>query len=143
MNKFFTVIASAGLALSIAATTAQADDADAHPGHVMSSANNATASGTEADNTARNERDQNRQILPPDDQSSEPRDLAITTRIRTALVADDTRGTNAKNTKFFAVNGHVTVRGPVANAGEHAQVVAIAQGIVPATDVHDEIEMKH
>ncbi len=143
MKKVYTVIVSTGLALSIAATTAQADNTDAHPGHAVPSANNAAPSGTQADNTARNERDENGQTLTPGDQSSEPRDLAITTRIREALVADDTLGTNAKNIKVIAVNGHVTLRGPVANAGEHAKVVAIAQGIVPATDVHDEIEMKN
>lgn len=143
MNKVYTVIASAGLALSIAATTAQADDTDTHPGHAVPSANTAAPSGTDADNTARNERDENGQTLTPGDQSSEPRDLAITTRIREALVADDTLGTNAKNIKVIAVNGHVTLRGPVANAGDHAKVVAIAQGVVPAADVHDEIELKN
>ncbi len=143
MKNVYTILASAGLALSIAATTALAEGADSRPAQAASGANNAVPDGTKADNTARNERDNNQQTLTPEDQSSAPRDLAITTRIREALVADDSLGTNAKNIKVIAVNGHVTLRGPVGNAEEHAKVVAIAKSIVTSTDIHDEIEHKN
>ena len=142
MNKLYTVIASAGLALSVAATTAQPDDSGAHPVSDASTADNATSSSPDADNTARNERHRTGRTLTPVDQSSEPKDLAITRRIREALMADDTLGTDAKNVKVITINGQVTLRGPVANADEHAKVVAIAAGIALPTEVHDELEMK-
>ncbi len=142
MNKIHTVIASAGLALSIAATAAQPDDSAAHPRRDVSTADKGGLPSTDADNTARNERDRTGSTLTPLDQSSEPQDLAITTRIREALTADSTLGTDAQNIKVITVNGQVTLRGPVANADEHAKVVEIAQGIALPTDVHDELEMK-
>lgn len=142
MNKLYTVIASAGLALSVAATAAQADEPGAHPTSDASTADNAAASRPDADNTARNERDRTGRALTPVDQSSEPKDLAITTRIREALIADNTLGTDAKNIKVITVNGQVTLRGPVANADEHAKVVDIAKDLGLPTELHDELEMK-
>lgn len=142
MNKFYTVIASAGLALSVAATAAQANDSAAHAVSDASTADNAAPSSADADNTARNERDRSGSTLTPVDQSSEPKDLALTTKIREVLVADDSLGTDAKNVKVITVNGQVTLRGPVANAAEHAKVVDIAKGVALPTDVHDELEIK-
>lgn len=142
MNKLYTVVASAGLALSVAATAAQLDDFRAHPVSDVSVADNAAPSSLDADNTARNERDNAGRTLTPVDQSSEPNDLAITTRIREALIADGALGTDAKNVKVITINGQVTLRGPVANGEEHAKVVDIAKGIALPTQVRDELEME-
>ena len=142
MNKFHTLIASAGIALSLTATATKADDSAAHPVSAASTAANAAPSSPDADNTARNKRDRTDRKLTPADQSSEPNDLAITTRIREALGADDTLGIDAKNIKVITVKGQVTLRGPVANAGEHAKIVDIAKGVALPPYVHDELEMK-
>lgn len=142
MNKVYTVVASAGLALSVVAMAAHADDSAAHAVSDASNANSAAPSRPDANNTVRNERDSTGRTLTPVDQSSEPNDLAITTRIREALVANDELGIDAKNIKVITVNGQVNLRGPVANADEHAKVVDIAKGIALPTDVHDELEIK-
>ena len=80
--------------------------------------------------------------MTPLDQSSDPQDLAITTKIRKSLTADGALGTDAKNVKVITKNRQVTLRGPVANANEHAKVLDIAQGIALPKDVHDELEIK-
>ena len=138
MNKFKAVIACASLSLSAGAMAIQPNDSGAHP---VSDAS-AALSSPNADNTARNERDRTGRTLTPLDQSSDPQDVAVTTKIRKALTADRTLGTDAVNVKVITRSGQVTLRGPVANANEHAKVLDIAQGIALPTDVHDELEIK-
>ena len=68
-----------------------------------------------ADNTERNERDQNSSSLTPLDQSNSSSDIEITQQIRKKVIDNDDLSFNAKNVKIITVAGKVTLRGPVRN----------------------------
>jgi len=97
--------------------------------------------GVPADNSARNVRDRADAALTPGDQSSAPADVAITTEVRKAIVADPDLSVNAQNVKIITVGGVVTLRGPVKNAAEKASVAAKAQKIAGVTKVDNQIEI--
>lgn len=80
-----------------------------------------------ADDTGRNERDQDGQTMTPLDQSSDPKDLKITRNIRQALMADEALSMTAKNIKIITVHGKVILRGPVANLREKTKIARTAQ----------------
>ena len=61
-----------------------------------------------ATNTAVNERDRDGKTATPPDQSNATADLEVASRIRQALVADESLSTNAKNVKIVTMNGDVT-----------------------------------
>ncbi|MGE0860289.1 MAG: BON domain-containing protein, partial [Gammaproteobacteria bacterium] len=102
----------------------------------------ATTSPADADNTERNERDRDGKTLTPLDQSSADSDVALTKKIRAALMDDDSLGTYAKNVKVITVGGKVTLRGPVADAAERAKVVKIASQAASPTAIADELEVE-
>jgi len=93
------------------------------------------------DNTGRNVRDRSGATLTPGDQSSSEADLALTQKIRQAVVADDSLSTNAHNVKIITNNGIVTLRGPVNSAQEKANIDAKAKQIAGATKVKNELEI--
>jgi len=93
------------------------------------------------DNTGRNIRDRSGETLTPGDQSSSEADLALTQKIRQAVVADDSLSTNAHNVKIITNNGIVTLRGPVNSAQEKANIDAKAKQIAGATKVKNELEI--
>lgn len=97
--------------------------------------------GYPADNSGKNVRDRADQALTSGDQSNSPADVAITTEIRKAVVADDNLSVNAQNIKIITVNGVVTLRGPVKNAAEKETIAAKAQKVVGVTRVDNQIEL--
>ncbi|HEY6880793.1 MAG TPA: BON domain-containing protein [Polyangiales bacterium] len=98
--------------------------------------------GTTPDNTRVNERDRESSALTPLDQSSEERDVALTTQIRKAMVGDDSLSFTAKNTKIITRNGLVTLRGTVVNAREKETIEKTALSIAGAGRVVDELEIE-
>jgi len=100
-----------------------------------------TAAKAAPDNTEKNVRDRSGATLTPGDQSSSEADLALTQKIRQAVVADDSLSTNAHNVKIITNNGIVTLRGPVNSAQEKAAIDAKAQQIAGATKVKNELEI--
>jgi hypothetical protein len=105
-----------------------------------------TSGSAPADDTKINERDQPggvaRTAPTPLDQGNDSDDLAVTKRIRKALIADDTISSDAKNVKIITVDGVVTLRGPVRNAEEHAKVARIAESLAPPDRVNDELDIE-
>lgn len=95
------------------------------------------------DNTGRNERDRSGATLTPEDQSSTKADMELTQRIREAVVADKSLSTNAHNVKIIAVDGMVTLRGPVASDAERSKIVATAQQIAGKNKVDNKLEITH
>ena len=67
-------------------------------------------------------------------------DLALTKKIREAIVGDSHLSTNAHNCKILVDNGVATVIGPVADATEKARVVELAEG-AGANRVVDRLEI--
>jgi hyperosmotically inducible periplasmic protein len=95
----------------------------------------------EPDNTGRNVRDRSGDRPTADDQSNAPGDLKLTQQIRKAVVADDSLSTNAHNVKIVAVDGVVTLRGPVDSAEEKKRVAAKAQQVAGVRHVNNQLEV--
>jgi hyperosmotically inducible protein len=76
---------------------------------------------------------------PADKQKNDATDLNLTRQIRRSLMADKTLSTYAHNVKIVAVNGTVTLNGPVRSADEKASVQAKAVAIAGNTNVVDQL----
>ena len=97
---------------------------------------------TEADNTARNERDRSGETKTTGDQSNNSADLKITQAIRQALMKDGELSMTAKNIKVITDSGQVTLRGPVKNAQEKARVDQLAKSVAGGARIVDQLDVK-
>lgn len=100
------------------------------------------AAATDADNTARNVRDRNRDAVTPTDQGGSAEDRAITQRIRQAVVDRDDFSTNAHNVKIITVDGVVTLRGPVESTDEKTVIASLARQTAGVKRVDDQLEVE-
>jgi hyperosmotically inducible protein len=94
-----------------------------------------------ADNTRLNVRDRDSRTLTPLDQGNSQADVDTTAQIRKEILADSDMTTNAKNVKIITLNGHVTLRGPVNTADEKSRIAEIADRIVSASNVDNQLEV--
>lgn len=100
------------------------------------------AAENDADNTARNARDQDQQALTPTDQSNDSASLQLVAAIRKAVVADDSLSGLAKNAKIITgPDGQATLRGPVKSSAEKARLEEIARE-AGAKDVTNNLEVE-
>ena len=97
---------------------------------------------TEADNAKRNASKQNHQADTAEQQSNSKADLALTQRIRQAVVKDHSLSMNAKNVKIITRQGKVMLRGPVETPQEKDNIVAKAGQIAGPGNVEDQLEVK-
>ena len=93
------------------------------------------------DNTGRNVRDRSGVTLTPGDQSESETDRTLTQEIRKAVVADDSLSTMAKNIKIITIDGVVTLRGPVQNLQEKANIETKAQRIAGLDKIDNQLEI--
>ncbi len=101
------------------------------------------SSGTAADNTKVNKRDQNANAKTADQQKMNAADQECTRAIRQAIIADKSLSTYAHNVKIITVNGMVTLKGPVRSDDEKKIVMAKAIEITHSADkVADRISVK-
>lgn len=100
------------------------------------------ADTVDADNTARNARDDNKVAPIPSDQSEEKGDLEITANIRKAIVADKSLSVNAHNVKIVTSGGEVALRGPVKNETEKMAIEGRAKEIAGPEHVHSLLEIE-
>lgn len=96
----------------------------------------------EADNTGRNERDDEPGSLTALDQSNSDMDLQITQAIRKKVIADDALSFNAKNVKIITVGGKVTLKGPVESARESKAIEKSARAVAGVVQVDNQIEVE-
>lgn len=94
------------------------------------------------DNTAVNIRDRAPDAMTAGDQSAKKDDVDLTTRIRKAVVADDSLSMLAKNVKIVTANGMVTLRGPVNTDQEKSAIDDKAKAIAGADKIDDQLEVK-
>ena len=94
------------------------------------------------DNTAINERDRDGKTLTPPDQQENETDLALTQKIRQAIIDDDNLSMSADNVKIISQNGKVTLRGPVKDQAEKANIEAKAKAVAGVTSVDNQLEVK-
>ncbi len=96
---------------------------------------------TAADNTARNVRDRGDITITPFDQGSSQDDMATTTKIRKDVIAEKQLSVNAHNVKIITLNGKVTLRGPVKTTEEKRAITVIAERLVGARNVDNQLEV--
>ena len=97
---------------------------------------------TEADNAKRSAWKQNHQANTAEQQSNAKDDLALTQRIRQAVVKDQSLSMNARNVKVITRQGKVMLSGPVETPQEKDNIVAKAGQIAGPGNVEDQLEVK-
>ncbi len=97
---------------------------------------------TEADNTKRNSSEQNKNINTAEKQSNSKDDLALTQKIRQAVIKDGSLSMNAKNVKIIAQDGKITLKGPVDSLQEKDTIGTKAGQIAGKDKVDNQLEVK-
>jgi hyperosmotically inducible periplasmic protein len=102
----------------------------------------AASDATEADNTKRNASEQNKDTDTAEKQSNSKDDLALTQKIRQAVMKDGSLSLNAKNVKIIAQDGKVTLKGPVDSQKEKDTIGTEAGEIAGKDKVDNQLEVK-
>ena len=102
----------------------------------------AASDSTKADNTQRNSSEQNKNTDTAEKQSNSKDDLALTQKIRQAVVKDGSLSMNAKNVKIIAQDGKITLKGPVDSQQEKDTIAAKAGEIAGKDKVENQLEVK-
>jgi hyperosmotically inducible periplasmic protein len=102
----------------------------------------AASDSTKADNTKRNSSEQNKNTDTAEKQSNSKDDLALTQKIRQAVVKDGSLSMNAKNVKIIARDGKITLQGPVESQQEKDAIATKAREIAGKDNVQDQLEVK-
>lgn len=76
-------------------------------------------------------------------QSNSKTDLALTRRIRRAVIKDQSLSMLAHNVKIVSVNGSVTLLGSVKTEDEKDAIASKAQAIAGADKVDNQIQVKN
>ncbi len=96
---------------------------------------------TAPDNSAQNEKPNNREVMIPTDQGNSERDVQITKDIRSSIMAADL-SFNAKNIKIITKDENVVLKGVVENQSEHESILKIARNHANSAKISDELEAK-
>ena len=97
---------------------------------------------SDADNSAKNDRDRSGNTLTPGDQGNSPADQVLTQQVRKSLVGDSNLSITAKNIKIITINGKVTLRGPVNSETEKSSILTLAKNMAGDANVDDQLEVK-
>jgi hyperosmotically inducible periplasmic protein len=96
----------------------------------------------QADNTKRNSAEQNKNTDTAEKQSNSKDDLALTQKIRQAVVKDGSLSMNAKNIKIIVRDGKAMLRGPVDSQREKDTIATKAGEIAGKDKVDNQLEVK-
>ena len=107
-----------------------------------SPSNSAASDSNEADNTKRNSSEQNKSTDTAEKQSNSKDDLALTQKIRQAVVGDGSLSINGKNVKIIVQEGKVSLKGPVDSQQEKDTIAAKAGEIAGKDKVDNQLEVK-
>jgi hyperosmotically inducible protein len=97
---------------------------------------------TEADNTKRNSSEQYKNTDTAEKQSNSKDDIALTQKIRQAVMKDGSLSMNAKNVKIIAKDGEITLKGPVDSQQEKDTIGTQAGEIAGKDKVDNQLEVK-
>jgi hyperosmotically inducible protein len=97
---------------------------------------------TEADNTKRNSSEQNKDTDTAEKQSNSKDDLALTQKIRQAVMKDGSLSMSAKNVKIIARDGKITLKGPVESQQEKDAIATKAGEIAGKGNIDNQLEVK-
>ena len=95
------------------------------------------ARANEADNTRENRAQQ----TTAQDQGNNPRDLAMTARIREAVMKASSLSTEAKNVKIITRGGRVVLTGPVNSPQERSTIGSLAEEIAGPDNVSNQLKL--
>lgn len=93
-------------------------------------------------NTGVNVRDRAPDAMTAGEQSNAKGDVALTRKIRRAVVKDSSLSMLAHNVKIITANGNVTLRGPVNSEAEKVAIASKAKAIAGAGNVDNQLEVK-
>jgi hyperosmotically inducible periplasmic protein len=99
------------------------------------------AADSNNDNTKVNKRDRAASEVTADQQTNSERDLNITQRIRQNIMKEKNFSINAQNVKVIAVDGKVTLKGPVNSASEQDRILKHARAIAGTSNVTNEMSI--
>jgi len=102
----------------------------------------ASSDSTEADNTKQNSSEENKKTETAEKQSNNKDDLALTQKIRQAVMKDGSLSMNAKNVKIIAQDGKITLKGPVDSQQEKDTIGTEAGEIAGKDKVDNQLEVK-
>src|SRR5277367_3294243 len=102
----------------------------------------AASDANQADNTKRNASEQNKDTDTAEKQSNSKEDLALTQKIRQAVMKDGSLSMNAKNVKIIAQDGKITLKGPVDSQQEKDTIGTEAGEIAGKDKVDNQLEVK-
>src|SRR3984893_15061254 len=102
----------------------------------------AASDTTEADNTKHNSSEQNKNTDTAEKQSNNKDDLALTQKIRQAVMKEGSLSMNAKNVKIIAQDGEITLKGPVDSQQEKDTIGTKAGEIAGKDKVDNRLEVK-
>ena len=102
----------------------------------------AASDSADADNTKRNSSEENKNTDTAEKQSNSKDDLALTQKIRQAVMKDGSLSMNAKNVKIIAQGGKITLKGPVDNQQEKDVIGSKAGEIAGQDKVDNQLEVK-
>lgn len=100
------------------------------------------AATSRADNTEMNERDRSGATKTPQKQTNREEDRKLLAAVRRAVVDDKALSTTAHNVKMVALNGVITLRGPVKNEGEKQKIEELAKQVAGVTRVVNQLDIK-
>ena len=101
----------------------------------------AVAQETNADNSAKNQRDRSGETKTSGDQSNTKEDTDLTAAIRRAIVKDGSLSVTAKNVKIISEHGQVTLKGPVRSIEEKSAIEETARRIAGTKAVDSELQV--
>lgn len=125
-----------------APTTTQPSTSTTYDNHEKTTSTTADKPVTtpNADNTAKNARDDGTTLTPLDQGLSEA-DTTITMAVRKAVVAEPNLSVSAQNAKIITKDGVVTLRGPVATSAERNAIMSIAERTPGVKRVDNQLEV--
>ena len=98
-------------------------------------------SSADPTNTAVNERDRTEAYPTPTDQSMSEQDTKLTQSIRQLIMEDQSLSMTAQNIKIIAIDGKVTLRGPVKSEAEKTAIAAKAEQVAGPSQVDNQLEI--
>jgi len=93
-------------------------------------------------NSAVNVRDRAPGAMTAGEQSNAKSDVALTRKIRRAVVKDHSLSMLAHNVKIVSADGNVTLRGPVNSEAEKVAIARKAKAIAGTRNVDNQLEIK-
>jgi len=100
------------------------------------------AADSALENTELNTRDKDSTTLTPVDQKESKADIDITASIRKKIIRDKRLSVNAQNVKIIALNGVVTLRGPVETKKEKKRIQKIVKKTRGVVRIDNQLEIK-